>query len=135
MKVLPKTNLLFYGAVAFAFLYVSIFALPTMAITHHHDGVSMSNCPLMFGENAVCDMSIFDHIASWKAMFAVLPIKLTATVLLLTSFVIAFIRLRYLFDPPDASQEKFLFSFLAEGQLGSLFAVLILGSVVSPRAP
>jgi hypothetical protein len=135
MNVLPKTKTLLYGILITAFLYVSVFALPAMATMEHHEmGGAMSNCPFMVGETALCQMNIFDHIASWQAMFIALPAELSTVLLLLLSLVLACVWLRHLFDPPDTSQLKSLFSYSRETHAPSFRAVL-LGSVISPRAP
>lgn len=135
MHAYHKTKSLFYGVVILAFLYVSVFALPMMATMEHHEmGGSMSNCPFMVGETALCEMNIFDHIASWQAMFTALPAELSIVLLLLLSLVLTWVSLRHLFDPPDTSQLQSYFSYSRETHAPS-FTKLLLGSVISPRAP
>ncbi len=133
MHVFPKIKSLFYGITILAFLYVSIFALPAMATMSHHEGMPTSNCPFMVGETAICQMNIFDHIASWQAMFTALPTELSTIVLLLLSLVLTWVWLRHLFDPPDIRRsESFVYKVEPFSQS---FRTLLLGSAISPRAP
>lgn len=135
MSALPKVKSLFYGTILLAFLTVSVFALPAMATMGHHEmGGVVSNCPFMVGETALCGMNVLDHIASWQAMFTSLPAQLSTIVLLLLALVLSWVWLRHLFDPPDTSQLQHHFSYSRETHAPS-FASLLLGSVISPRAP
>lgn len=134
MRSFPNVKRILYGITASAFLYVSVFTLPSMAMRYHHDGMSMSNCPFMVGEVTLCEMNVLDHIASWQAMFTALPAGLSTILLLLLSLVLAWVWLRHLFDPPDTSQTQPYLSYVRETHASS-FNVLLLGSVISPRAP
>lgn len=135
MHVSAKVKSLLYSTVLLAFLTVSIFALPMMATMGHHEmGGTMSNCPFMVGETALCAMNVLDHIASWQAMFTALPTELSTILLLLLSLVLTWVWLRHLFDPPDTSQQQSPFSYSRETYALS-FSQLLLGSAISPRAP
>lgn len=118
-----------------AFLSVSIFGMFAMVGMEHHQEMSgMSNCPFMIGETALCSMTPFDHIASWQAMFTALPVELSTIILLLLALVLSWVWLRHLFDPPDISQQQSDLSYSSDTHAPS-FATLLLGSVISPRAP
>jgi len=133
MRNLLKNNLL-YGAIILAFLAVGTFSPLSMAGMEHHEMGGTSNCPFMIGETAICQMNVFDHIASWQAMFTALPAELSTIILLLLALVLSWVWLRHLFDPPDTSQLQSHFSYSRDTHALS-FALLLLGSVISPRAP
>lgn len=121
-----------YGAILFAFLSINFFALPAMT-THHHNGMPMSNCPFMVGEVTLCEMNATDHIASWQAMFTILPVEFSYFALLLLALVLSMVWLRQLFDPPDTSLPRWV-TYKIESHSPS-FKTLLLGSAISPRAP
>lgn len=127
---------LIFSLALIAFLGVSVFGMFAMVGMEHHQemGGAMSNCPFMIGETALCNMTPFDHIASWQAMFIALPAELSTIVLLLLALVLSWVWLRHLFDPPDTSQLQSHFSYSSDTHAPS-FATLLLGSVISPRAP
>ena len=132
MRELLK-NKLPYTLIILAFLAVSVFAPLSMMSMEHHE-MGMSDCPFMIGETAICQMNVFDHIASWQVMFTVLPVEFSYFVLLLLALVLSWVWLRHLFDPPDTSQRQSHFSYFRDTHAPS-FGLLFLGSVISPRAP
>lgn len=135
MHALSKIKTLLYGIIITAFLYVSVFALPAMAtMSHQETGGAMDSCFFMVGETALCEMNVLDHIASWQAMFTALPAELSTIVLLLLSLVPLLVWLRHLFDSPNTSQLQPHFSYSRDTSAPS-FGSLLLGSVISPRAP
>lgn len=97
----------------------------------YHEGMPMTNCPFMFGEEAVCAMSAFEQISSWQAMVTAVPIATVVVILL--ALLILFGSVLHAYDPPGLHSRS-------EGILPwSLFPVplfaILLRSVISPRAP
>lgn len=125
-----KTSI--YTALVFAILFVVVFGFPAMA-TYHHDGMPMSNCSFMVAQTALCAMNAVDHLASWQAMFASLPVESFGLTLSLLVISLGWILWRYLFYPPDVSPPAYT-AYGIETYTPS-FRVFLLGSVISPRAP
>ncbi len=120
-----------YGLLAISFLYVSVFALPMMAM-NHHDGMAMGNCPFMVGEVALCEMNVLDHIASWQAMLTTLP-PVETVLFLLLALLLSHVVFRFLYDPPDTSPPRRISLRVEPFSLS--FRTLLLGTTISPRAP
>lgn len=54
-----------------------------------HDAMeAMSDCPFSSGMTAICPMSLFEHLTSWKTMFSVVPGSFLAVLLL--ALILAF---------------------------------------------
>jgi hypothetical protein len=123
-----KSIVLFFALAAF--LGVALWIPIGMMGMERHEGMPMTDCPFMFGEEALCAMSVFEHISLWQAMMTAIPPEIVVLVLLAAA---ALWFLRYLYDPPDLSSTRFYiplrFSYT------SLFCSLLLGSAISPRAP
>ena len=96
-----------------------------------HGGMPMTDCPFMFGEEALCAMSALEHISSWKAMMTVIPPEIVVVVLL--AFAAAYWFLRLLYDPPDPFFSRVYASLRLSS--ASPFSTILLGSAISPRAP
>lgn len=121
-------------ATATAFLGVSVFGVFGMMEMSHNEAGSASTCPFMAGETVLCVMNAFDHIALLQGMTTSLPIGLFTIISLLIALVIKKTWLRYLFGPPDTPEQQSFFSCSQEIHTLS-FALLLLRSTVSPRAP
>lgn len=131
-----RTNIkyMLIWATATAFLSVSVFGIFGMMEMDHHEAGSASTCPFMAGETVLCMMDAFDHIALLQGMTASLPIGLLTIISLLIALAIKRTWLRYLFGPPNTPQQQSFFSCSREIYTIS-FALLLLGSTISPRAP
>lgn len=114
-----------------AFLAVAFLMPVGMLSMEHHEGIPMSNCPFMFGEEAICAMSVFEHISLWQALMRAIPYEIVGLMLLFTCVVIGF--LRHLFDPPDVILSRRSLP-LWHSTISSP-AALLLGSVINPCAP
>ncbi len=130
----PKTKQFLFTALILAYFVVGVFGLFGMATMSHHDGMDMGDCPFMLGETALCEMNVLEHIVSWQVMFTTLPPQLSILALLLLVVLLVFGVLRYLFEPPNASQSQSRFSY-SKPTHPSSFTSLLLGSAISPRAP
>lgn len=131
-----KKKLPLHIAVTLAFVFVTVFSpLGIMDLGHHLDiDGGVGNCFFMIGEIVLCQMNVLDHIVAWQAMFATLPPELTTLIAFLLAVLLAWKTLRHLFDPPDISQKKLGFSCSRKSYNPSIYS-LLLGSIISPRAP
>ncbi|MBY0473326.1 hypothetical protein K2Q00_03565 [Patescibacteria group bacterium] len=59
--------LLLFGLATFLFL--GVFGMPHSMIMGPDGNMTMSNCPFMSGQAAVCNMNPLEHIAAWQSMF------------------------------------------------------------------
>lgn len=128
-NIFVKSTVSFFALAAFL---GASFLMPVGIMgMEHHEGMPMTNCPFMFGEEAICAMSVFEHISSWQAMMTAIPAQIVILVLL--ALAVAYSFLRWLYDPPDLFPPRvytplgFSYSFF--------FCALLLGNTISPRAP
>ena len=126
-KFLRFLIILVFGAII-------VFAPLLIVGMGQHEMGDTSNCPFMIGEMALCQMNALDHLASWRAVFVVLPVEFSSFVLLLLILGWSWAKLRNLFAPPNTPQQKPSFLYPNNNHPLS-FATLLLGSVISPRAP
>ncbi|HAT68581.1 MAG: hypothetical protein A2481_02560 [Candidatus Yonathbacteria bacterium RIFOXYC2_FULL_47_9] len=134
MKFRTNIKYVLIWATVTAFLGVSVFGIFGMMEMDHNEAGNASTCPFMAGETVLCVMNAFDHIASWQAMTASLPLGLFTIISLLIALALPKTWLRYLFGPPDTLEQQSLFSYSRETH-PLPFALLLLESTVSPRAP
>jgi len=87
----PKTILV--SVILATFMAVGIFGLMAMTGDHMHTG-----CPFMPGEQAICQMTVFDHISAWQSAFtATIPSVLA----LLLFAAVLYISFSWLDRPPN----------------------------------
>ncbi|OHA84308.1 MAG: hypothetical protein A2937_02110 [Candidatus Yonathbacteria bacterium RIFCSPLOWO2_01_FULL_47_33b] len=134
MNFRRNINYILSLTIAVAFLSISVFGVFGMMNMDHRGVDSMSTCPFMIGETALCTMNVFDHVASWQAMTASLPVGLLTLVFLIASLVMTGTWLRYLFGPPNTQQARILFPRSHKTHIPS-FALLFLAGALNPRAP
>lgn len=114
------------------FLLTAVFAVGGVGILammsdYHH----VSGCPFMPGEQAICQMDAFDHIAAWQKTFTtVLP----SIISLIFLAAVAVFFWKY-YDPPDLLTRQ-QFPKHRYRPLGvSVVAELFESGILSPRAP
>lgn len=65
-----KTGKAFLVLGFIAFLSLGFFAVSHASIVMSGDGnMTMTNCPFIFGQAVVCNMSPLGHIVTWQSMF------------------------------------------------------------------
>src|SRR3989338_8344389 len=70
IEVLQKATKMLLVSVLIMLLLLGFFGLSHVMMPVGLDGdVAMTNCPLMFGQAALCKMNLLEHIAGWKIMF------------------------------------------------------------------
>lgn len=132
MKNGSLIKLFLYSITILIFLYVTIFGLPLIATMHDHNGMPTGNCPFTIGKTTLCEMNIIEHITSWQAMFIALPfIKNILFILLI--FILTFVISRFLYDKSTISLSKKL--ILRIKTLPLSFSLILLGTIINPRAP
>ncbi len=129
-----KINQLLFYILIFAYFAVGVFGLFGMATLVHHNEMAMVGCPFMVGETAICEMNVFDHIASWQEMSNAIFPQVSVLALLLLGVLLVFRLTRYFYDAQDTSQLKSHFSYFTPAYSQSLTSLLF-GSAISPRAP
>ena len=104
------TRILFALGIA-AFLLTSFLGLFHFGMTMDTEGnMTMSDCPFMIGMT-LCNMNLFEHIATWQSMFAhILPHHHSTAVLLLLVSVSLLIlgRITQLYPPPSRRLKQFI---------------------------
>lgn len=74
-------------------ILLGFFGLPHMVMpTDASGGMTMTNCPLMFGQAALCRMDLLGHIAGWQSMLT--GIVQQGDIALLLSLLAALIAVR-----------------------------------------
>ena len=70
IAVFQKATKMLLVSVLIMLLLLGFFGLAHVMMPVGLDGdVAMTNCPLMFGQAALCKMNLLEHIAGWKSMF------------------------------------------------------------------
>ena len=85
-----------------AFLMIGFFGFSHSSMAMGEDGnMTMSNCPFMSGQAAVCNMDPLEHIAAWQSMFTSIPSQTGSTLILmlLAALALAFLW-THLWRPP-----------------------------------
>ena len=87
-KVLNLKKLL-AASILIAYVFLSLFGVLQTSHTSHMGHVTHS-CPYMVGEQGLCTMNLFDHIASWQqfssAVFPLMNILLALSLVVFSSF-------------------------------------------------
>ena len=118
----------------FMFLAVSFLSLSHFGISMvMGNDMSMSHCPFM-SEMGVCDMSLFEHIATWQSVFANI---LTPENIIFTLLLLAVLLLPYwttFFSPPKGLlvQAKYI-SNRKRVPIVSFFQVLFSQGILNPK--
>ncbi len=92
---------LFVSGLVVLFLF-SFFGIAHSSMSMGEDGnMTMSNCPFMSGQAAVCNMNPLEHIAAWQGMFMSIPQQAGSNliVLLLTAIALSFLWIINLWRP------------------------------------
>lgn len=108
-----------------AFLAVGVFGMMAMTGHHHEPG-----CPFMPGEQAICQMDVFDHISAWQEAFSVVVPSLI--VLLLAAAVVFYTWQREW--PPDISIRVRLRP-QQQNQIANLYQELFSRGILNPKIP
>jgi len=70
IAVFQKATKMLLVSVLIMLLLLGFFGLAHVTMSMNvDDGMGMTNCPLMFGQAALCKMNLLEHIAGWKSMF------------------------------------------------------------------
>lgn len=107
------------------------FGMPVgMSAMEHHERAPMAGCSFMLDHSAPCAMSALEHVASWQAALVSLLPELCILLALAALFAAGFWRNR-----DHYSVRRFILSPSHTPDVAALFLRLLLGIVVSPRAP
>ncbi len=112
-----------------AFVTLSGFGVLTMTGMdgHHHE----PGCPFMRGEQAICNMTVLDHITAWQNTFtAIVPIlfvylQFVAIVLLVWKY----------HSPPDFFVRRLLSRCTEEHASVPFYQQLFSSGILNPKAP
>jgi hypothetical protein len=108
-----------------AFLTVGVFGMIAMTGHHHEPG-----CPFMPGEQAICQMDVFDHISAWQEAFtAVVP---SLIILLLAVAVVFYVWQREW--PPDIPARVYLRPE-QQDRIANLYQELFSRGILNPKIP
>lgn len=95
----------------------------------------MSGCPFM-GMSAICNMTPLEHITAWQNMFTTLPQQkdLFALFFALFGAVVAFLWMKYRFDPPIGAVEPIQkISYQAYIPLATALQELFARGILNPK--
>lgn len=112
--------------VLIAFLAVGVFGLMAMTGHHHEPG-----CPFMPGEQAICQMDVFDHISAWQNAFtAIVPLFI-----ILLSFAAIALYIRHKERPPDIPIRPRIRPDSWHANIPSLYQRLFSRGILNPKIP
>lgn len=94
---------------------------------HHHE----PGCPFMPGEQAICQMDVFDHISAWQSTFTSTLPTIVVYLLVVTAVFAAW---RY-YSPPDLFVRVPLSKQRFEPVRVSVTQELFSSGILNPRAP
>jgi hypothetical protein len=109
-----------------AFLVIGSVGIMAMSGHHHEPG-----CPFMPGEQAICQMDVFDHISAWQSTFTTVVPELVVYLLLAAAVFVAW---RY-YSPPDLFVRVPLARRKFEPARVSVVQELFSSGILNPRAP
>lgn len=115
-----------------ALLSITIFlvmgSVGIMAMSgHHHE----PGCPFMLGEQAICQMDVFDHITAWQSAFTTI---IPTVVLLILLASVVFIAWRY-YRSPDLFARSNIPGRIFRSERVSVIQELFSSGILNPRAP
>ncbi len=101
-----------------------------MAVSGHHHA---PGCPFMPGEQAMCEMNAFDHIAAWQSTFTTtLPVVFVLTLFTALAFVFTW---RLWYPPPDLVLASVTYRQRAKVPLVPLYQQLFSRGILNPKIP
>lgn len=107
--------------------FLAIGSVGMMGMSDHHE----PGCPFMPGEQAICQMDVFDHISAWQSMFTT---TLPALAIYLVLTAVIFVAWIY-YSPPDLFVRAFLERRRFEPARISIIQELFSSGILNPRAP
>lgn len=112
--------------ISFALLgYISLalFGVFAMGQVHHHAMGTGDNCPFLLGEQAICTMSLTDHVSAWQSLFvSTIELMVTLTVVGCCVLFYFFLRTQNVSPPrwyTKPAYEQFMTTLFSNGILHS----------------
>lgn len=93
---------------------------------HQHE----AECPFMPGEQAVCAMTVLDHILAWQRAFTV-----TFPTMFIYLFVVVAVCIWKYYSPPDFFVRKLPLCYSEEYVPASFHQELFSSGILNPKAP
>ncbi len=112
------------GAALVGYMLLAVFGLVVMSSMEHHSMSGMNHCPFMIGEQALCTMSVVDHVSAWQSLVSV-TLAVSVVVLLPYFFVFFILNLR----PPNTARARTHIRPLHE----NLFTRLFSSGILNPK--
>lgn len=123
MRLLKSTIAILFVT---AFLVIGSVGIMAMSGHSHEPG-----CPFMPGEQAICQMDVFDHLSAWQSTFTTI---LPSVITLILLAGVAFVAWKY-YSPPNLFVRPTLPKRRFQPVRVSVVQELFSSGILNPRAP